>query len=214
MKLDYTKNILVSHPRSGLNWVRYCIEYASGMRTPGRAKLVTEGEPAFYRTHDVRHAKGPDTCDCMFYKERRMGRVLFGIRNMLGAPNTPLFSRMVLLLRDFNENATRADWNPSRYAANVRAYLEFTGPKHVVYYEELKHGLDPIQKLLASMGFPPLVDFDVESHRTKSLQWYDNKGIGRTKKPRVLTEAQRRALQSNMRNRVGKGFDLLLNHYC
>jgi hypothetical protein len=213
MELDRSKTILVSHPRSGLNWVRYCIEYASGLRTPGRPKLVADGEPAIYRTHDVRRASGPDSCDCIFYKERKMGRVVCGIRDRLGRPNTPVFSRMVLLLRDYHDNAVRDNWRPDRYAVNTRAYHEFAGQKHVVYYEDLKHGLDAMHLLLDSMGYSLPDDFDVDEHREKSLQWYDDKGIGLTKKPETLTEAGRTRLQAEMRRRVGAGYDELLGRY-
>ena len=213
MRLDRSKTILVSHPRSGLNWIRYCIEYASGMRTPGRPKLIADGEPAIYRTHDVRHASGPDSCDCLFYEEQKMGRLLWGIRDRLGLPSTPIFTRMVLLLRDYHDNAARDNWRIDRYAANVRAYHAFSGHKHVVYYEDLNQGLDAMRKLLGALGYSLPDDFDTDEHREKSLQWYDDKGIGLTRKPRGLTDADRSRLQSDMRRRVGAGYDELLGRY-
>ena len=164
MRLDRSKTILVSHPRSGLNWIRYCIEYASGMRTPGRPKLIADGEPAIYRTHDVRHASGPDSCDCLFYEEQKMGRLLWGIRDRLGLPSTPIFSSMVLLLRDYHDNAARDNWRIDRYAANVRAYHAFSGHKHVVYYD-IRTGARRDGNLLAAAKLPD--DFDIDEHREK-----------------------------------------------
>src|SRR5262245_8663748 len=45
--------VLVSFPKSGSNWVRYCIEHFSGRPTPGskRQLLVSEGELVIDRTH-------------------------------------------------------------------------------------------------------------------------------------------------------------------
>ena len=155
----------------------------------------------------------PDSCDCIFYKERKMGRVICGIRDRMGRPSTPVFSRMVLLLRDYHDNAVRDNWRPDRYAVNTRAYHEFTGQKHVVYYEDLKQGLDAMHLLLDSMGYSLPDDFDADEHRKKSLQWYDDKGIGLTKKSETLTDAGRTRLQAEMRRRVGAGYDELLGRY-
>jgi hypothetical protein len=45
--------LLASFPKSGSNWVRYCIEHFSGMRTPGseRRLLVGDGPTIIDRTH-------------------------------------------------------------------------------------------------------------------------------------------------------------------
>jgi hypothetical protein len=52
--------LLISFPKSGSNWVRYCVEHFSGRRTPGKARksvLVSEGPTVFDRMHlvDKRH---------------------------------------------------------------------------------------------------------------------------------------------------------------
>jgi hypothetical protein len=46
--------LVISFQRSGLNWLRYCTEYFTGVRTPGRKQLIGEGAVFFDRAHDVR----------------------------------------------------------------------------------------------------------------------------------------------------------------
>jgi hypothetical protein len=45
--------LVISFQRSGLNWLRYCTEYFSGIRTPGRTQIITDGPVLFDRAHDV-----------------------------------------------------------------------------------------------------------------------------------------------------------------
>jgi hypothetical protein len=46
--------MVISFQRSGLNWLRYCTEYFTGVRTPGRPQIIAEGPVFFDRAHDVR----------------------------------------------------------------------------------------------------------------------------------------------------------------
>ena len=39
--------MVISFQRSGLNWLRYCTEYFTGMRTPGRPQIIAEGSGFF-----------------------------------------------------------------------------------------------------------------------------------------------------------------------
>ena len=213
MDLDPAKPIIVSHPRSGLNWVRYCIEHATGRPTPGRTQLVEDSDPVIYRTHDVRHALGPETGDCIFYEEMGLPLPIRWMRTMLGRPMRLIFSTMVLLLRDYHENAVRRNWRPSRYAANVRAYDTFPGRKHVVYYEDLVQGMGAMNELLSFIGYPLPADFNEAEHRNRSLDWYQEEGIGRSSETGTLSLEERRRLQASMRHRIGPCFDALLGRY-
>jgi hypothetical protein len=214
MDLDRTKTILVSHPRSGLNWLRYCIEHFSGRPTPGFGKLVTEGDPVIYRTHDVRKTSGPDTSDCIFYEEGRHPRFVRQVLSLCGRRFRPIFPRMVLLVRDYHDNAVRSEWNPSRYAANVRAYESFDGEKMILHYEDMKDDFSAVEGLLDFLGVAHDGPFDVEEHRAKSLQWYDKQGIGLSTKPGTLDDDQRRVLEADMRRRIGPCIDTLLAKYA
>src|SRR5438105_5927362 len=46
--------MVISFQRSGLNWLRYCTEYFTGVRTPGRPQIIAQGPVFFDRAHDVR----------------------------------------------------------------------------------------------------------------------------------------------------------------
>ena len=50
--------LVIAFQRSGMNWLRYCTEYFTGMRTPGRKQIIAEGSVFFDRTHDVRRKPG------------------------------------------------------------------------------------------------------------------------------------------------------------
>ncbi|MDG2291102.1 MAG: hypothetical protein P8L37_00450 [Phycisphaerales bacterium] len=215
MKLDRSKTILVSHPRSGLNWLRYCIEYFSGRPTPGRTKLKKGGDPAIYRTHDVRKANTPDSCNCIFYEESRFNRVIREVLWRCGYRFTPIFPRMVLVVRDYHDNAAReSTWRLSRYAVNIRAYDAFEGEKMILYYEDFKDDFSQVERLLDFLDINHDAPFDIDEHRAKSLEWYDTKGIGLSVKPTALNDRQRAALQANLRYRIGPCMDTLLGRYA
>ena len=50
--MNLNKNILVSIPRSGYNFIRYCIEYLTEKRTPGsKSRLIKKGDLLFNHSH-------------------------------------------------------------------------------------------------------------------------------------------------------------------
>ena len=55
--------IVISAPRSGLNFVRLCIEASLSLRTPGETLLISredQPDPAFLRTHDAAGVLGKE----------------------------------------------------------------------------------------------------------------------------------------------------------
>ncbi|MEM9540264.1 MAG: hypothetical protein AAGA60_12285 [Cyanobacteria bacterium P01_E01_bin.42] len=177
-KINPKKGIIVSYPRSGLNWVRYCIEYFSGLRTPGPKKIHEKGKLALYRTHDVKRFGPKGSCFCAFYDPK----------------GKPLHNKVLLLLRDYHEAYLRQSNHKTRpmptaeeirqgkrvfkfrnYFENLRAYDKFSGKKTIVYYRDLIEDFSEITKILDFFGFTyDLTDFDLEYHRQKSIQIYDN----------------------------------------
>ena len=170
------KGIIVSYPRSGLNWVRYCIEALTGMRTAGRPKLVTSGPLAVYRTHNVRRSDGRQSCDCAFYDD----------------DGKPVHNKVVLLLRDYRESFVRVAhvrkvpldaeaiaagrvFNFRDYFENLRGYDEFHGEKIIVRYEDLVNDFGEVTRILDFLELPyDLEDFDLEHHRRRSIEIYDD----------------------------------------
>ena len=78
--------LVISFQRSGLNWLRYCTEYFSGVRTPGRTQIIAEGPVFFDRAHDVRR------------KARRAGYT-----SLYDASGAEIYERVALLLRNPND---------------------------------------------------------------------------------------------------------------
>ncbi len=213
-QLDRSKTILVSHPRSGLNWLRYCIEFFSKQRTPGLARLVAEGDPIIYRTHDVRKTEGPDSCDCIFYREGAYPRFVRQGLGILGYQFRPIFNRMILVVRDYKENAVRNQWSLSRYAANVLAYDRFKGQKQVIYYEDLRESLVPVEQILNFLNVQyDLSTFDEEKHRQASLNLYDVRGIGLSRALPKLSVDQQHIIEGYLRRKLGPGFERHLGRY-
>ena len=105
-----------------------------------------------YRTHDVRKTSGPETSDCIFYEQGRYPRFVRQAMWACRIPFTPIFPRMILLVRDYHANAVRSEWNPSRYAVNVRAYDAFEGEKMILYYEDMKDDFAEVERLLDFLG--------------------------------------------------------------
>ena len=183
-EIDPNKGIIISYQRSGLNWVRYCIEYFTGLRTAGRTKLVESGELAVYRTHNVQKRQPPYSCACSFYDER----------------GNPLHHKVVLLLRDYRESFIRVakGWkggippaeeiekgnvlNFKNYFENLKAYDRFTGKKLLIRYHDLIKDFNQVIKILDFFGFNyNLEGFDLKHHRQKSLQIYNTQHKSYTK---------------------------------
>ncbi|MEA5532393.1 hypothetical protein [Crocosphaera sp. XPORK-15E] len=181
--LDSRKGIIVSYPASGFNWVRYCIEYFTGLRTAGKTKLIEDGELAVYRTHYVKYAAEVDSCFCPFYDDQ----------------GKPLHRKVVLILRDYRESFIRAAkgkditdlsvekirsgdvFEFEEYFENLKAYDEFSGKKLLVYYPEIVSDLSGITKILDFLELPyDLSNFDLEYHRQQSIKIYDTQHTSHT----------------------------------
>ena len=110
----------------------------------------------------MRKAKGPETCDCRFYEEARYPRVVREILWRTPYRFTPIFSRMVLILRDYHDNAVRENWRLSRYIENILAFERFEGDKLVLYYEDIKDDFSR-SSILDFIGIPH--DYDLAELR-------------------------------------------------
>ena len=183
--IDRRKGIIISYQRSGLNWVRYCIEYLTGLRTSGQTKLLEKGDLAVYRTHNIKKKNGPNSIACRFYDEQ----------------GQPIHNKVVLLLRDYRESFLRVAkgrgkgvptvediqneniFNFKNYFENLKAYDKFRGPKLLIWYHDLIDDFSQITKILDFLGlYYDLEDFDLEYHRRKSVEIYDGQHQSYTKR--------------------------------
>ncbi|MGK7887016.1 MAG: hypothetical protein AB4057_20605 [Crocosphaera sp.] len=176
-KINRQKGIIVSYPRNGLNWVRYCIEYFSGLQTPGKTKIYDQGKFAVYRTHNVKRPGPRSSCYCAFYDH----------------DGKPIHKKVLLLLRDYHESYIRVAkrkqngvvptaeeirngkiFNFKDYFENLKAYDQYSGTKMIVRYHNLVKDFSEITKILDFFGFSyDLSNFDIEEHRQKSINLYD-----------------------------------------
>lgn len=182
------KVLLISFPKSGSNWVRYCVEHFSGRRTPGKARrsvLVSEGPTVFDRMHFVdkrhrnlfMHARARQGLEdyehadktglhgwlSTWRKERR-------VREVTGR-------RLLLLLRShyesFGRNRLTAPEDMTGYLGNIQAFEACRRDKLLIYYHDLIADLGAMGRILDFLGIPhDFTEFDVETHRKRSLELY------------------------------------------
>jgi len=164
--------IIVSYPRSGLNWLRYCIEFFSGVRTPGKPLIVEQGKTIISRTHDVRGNTRNGSPDCW--------------RTLYAAQGLPFFKKVILLLRDFREcylGEVSSDLDLlETYTENINAYDAFSGKKMVVYYEDMIDDFSEVSRILDFIGIPHNPQtFDLKFHQRKSLLIYHRRRFSHTR---------------------------------
>ena len=53
MPPELPRALVISFQRTGINWLRHCAEHFSGVRTPSRPHMISDGPALFDRTHNV-----------------------------------------------------------------------------------------------------------------------------------------------------------------
>jgi hypothetical protein len=164
-----TRFLVISFQRSGLNWLRYCTEYFTGVRTPGRTQLIADGPVFFDRAHDVR--RGTIRSDYA------------GLRDASGAE---IYHRVALLLRhpfdcftshyfgrrgfDFKKGLRHFE----AYAVNINEFERLAKPSKGVFYFE-----DFIKNDAETLAFLRFFDVDATARphnfsemKEASRSWY------------------------------------------
>ena len=142
--------MVISFQRSGLNWLRYCTEYFTGMRTPGRPQIIAEGRVFFDRAHDVRR------------KPKRSDST--GLYDASGAE---VYERVALLLRNpyacftshylgrtgvnFKKGLERFE----AYANNISQFDALKAKKGVFYFEDFVNNEDGTLHFLRFFDIDP-----------------------------------------------------------
>jgi hypothetical protein len=157
--------IVVSTQRSGLNWLRYCVEALSGRRTPGLPLLVEaplHAPTPFDRTHDALGLTA---------------RADSGVAWVVAARHD--YRRALLLLRDYRETFVRHAQGSTdemrNFVGNVRWFDGFAGERLVAYYEDFTQDRAALARVLAFIGIDAdLEDFDLARHMARSRGLYDH----------------------------------------
>lgn len=182
------KALLVSYPKSGSNWVRYCIEHFSGKRTPGsKRQLLVESGPAIIdRTHflDKRHRKSfvqarQDPNRGLDFERRKVGvqRLYSDVKKELRVRNIVSNRRVILLVRSPYESFSRTRLRQldgmDGYLSNIMIFDKCRQEKLLIYYDKLIKNFDEMKKILEFLGISyDLSEFDIEHHRQKSFELY------------------------------------------
>lgn len=157
--------LVVSTQRSGLNWIRYCVETLSGRRTPGlplRVQAPLAAPSVFDRTHDAAGVTG------------RVDSSVAWVR-----PDPQRHARALLLLRDWRETFVRhADGSPdamANFVGNLRWFDAFGGERLVAYYEDFTQDREALARVLRFLRVDAdLTDFDLAAHERASRGLYDH----------------------------------------
>lgn len=141
--------IIVSAPRSGLNWVRFCVEKFYGRRTPGKKQLISkedDSSSAFVRSHDA-----------LGYT--RIFRRGSGAWRPIDTGDTNADTKCVLILRDPLETFVRASkkslWRFRAYVGNIHFHSRCHGERCIVHYDKLTTDPKAMLDLFDFMAFEP-----------------------------------------------------------
>lgn len=202
--------LVISFQRSGLNWLRYCTEYFSGVRTPGRKQLITDGAVLFDRAHDVR--RGTKRTDYA------------GLYDRSGAE---VYERVALLLRNpfdcFISHYPRRGFDFRKGLAHFAAYsnniLEFdrlvSGRKAVFYFEDFVNNEESTLSFLGFFGVDPgRRHYNFAEMIETSRGWYRGHHglVAEREKPR-LSAKERGAICRMLRKQLGENFEPYLGRY-
>ncbi len=233
------KVLLVSFPKSGSNWLRYCIEHFSGMRTPGtvRRLLVHDGPTIIERRHFLdpgghrllrshslpiksgrrRRARRwrPALIDwALSFRKRRRVRGFLEDR------------RVILILRNpfalYSRVRATAPEAMSGYVSNIELFERCRRDKLLVYYEDLVRDPAQISAILEFIGIAhDMSGFEMHEHTARSLAFY-NKGadqsrlatVGRQSMEPGIDRSERMALRVFLLERLGRPlFERYLGRY-
>lgn len=157
---------VISAPRSGLNWTRFCVEYFYGLRTPGKPLLFpkVEGEAtAFTRSHDPLN----------WTRVRTEG----GPRPYIDPASTE-GGVVVLILRDPLESYVRMAHRTLKefrcYAGNIRFLTEAAATeKRVFYYNDLVADPATMAELLDFLRLEPAPGYTAPSAEELAERWQE-----------------------------------------
>ncbi len=203
--------LVISFQRSGLNWLRYCTEYFTGVRTPGRKQLIADGPAFFDRAHDVRR------------QTKRSDYV--GLYDESGAE---VYERVALLLRHpfacfTSHYLGRADVNFKKglthfeaYAANINEFDNLRRAETAVFYFE-----DFVNNESGTFVFLRFFDIDASARPNNfadmieaSRLWYrGHHGLLSERERPHLKRRERGMIRRMLQDHLGKNFDRYLGRY-
>ncbi len=194
-------NILLSYPRSGNTWIRYCIEFLSKKPTIGYTSNNAgrfDRQPLGSFNNDM----GVDVhSDFILYKRHMVGE---GYGKLTHTPDWSPTDKLILVIRDYKEVIVRHNGGGTNlkklkescsshivsknYTQLIEYFDGFEGDKILIYYEDLLTDLEnTLSKIINFLGVDDgfLKDFiqNISEHKKKSLSIYgDSKTKGNSTK--------------------------------
>ena len=151
---------VVSAPRSGLNWLRFCMEHYLGVKTPGKDVLITADaglEPVFRRAHNARKGAKPDKSKPLLDQTRPEDKVLILLRD-------PLESFVRAAERSYKEY--RGVIENIRYFSDCAA-----GQKHAAYYEDMTAKPAVMLETMTFLDVAPLPEHTLPNLEQLTAEW-------------------------------------------
>ena len=205
-----SKNLILSYQKSGLNFIRYCVEFLTKEITPGRTRLIPSSKP----------------------KKKQ----IYAFRRSHYSVKTRPDENLIILIRDYRELACRpfgdSPASPQsreerikdlsrRYKSFFKIYEKHQGKKAIIYYEDLIENLLPITEIILKV-FDLNIKEDLDlfirnekKHREKSFtlgnrrfsDGYSKKFHQRKASASVLAE-----MENFMKNELGE-LSIYLDRY-
>jgi hypothetical protein len=166
--------IVISSQRSGLNFVRVCIESLTGQRTPGKTLLIENHPsrlPVFKRTHDAANISEKEGAvwKAIDAQNSQDQKILLLLRNPF-----ELFARELK-----TTGGAKAIWTLEIYISNLNHFCSLKNcNKNYFYYEDFT--IDP-KKMTDLIQFMDIDSSDGEciSHEIVEREWNRMQEIGR-----------------------------------
>jgi hypothetical protein len=203
--------LVISFQRSGLNWLRYCTEYFTGIRTPGRSQLIAEGPVLFDRAHDVR--RGTIRSDYAGLRDESGAevyeRVALLLRNPFDCFTSHYFGRKGF---DFKKGLKHFE----AYAVNINEFERLTRAEKAVFYFE-----DFIRDNRVTVAFLSFFGIDVDARphnfsemKEASRSWYrGHHGLLSEGERPALKAKERAAIRGMLQRKLGENFARHLGRY-
>ena len=201
---------VISFQRSGLNWLRYCTEYFTGVRTPGRPQIIAEGPVFFDRAHDVR--RKPKRSD---------------FTGLYDADGAEVYERVALLLRNPYDCFTshylgRAGVNFKQglerfeaYANNINRFDALKAKKGVFYFEDFVSSEEGTLRFLRFFDIDPAAHpYDFAEMLEASRGWYrGHHGLFVDHERPQLKPKERTAILRMLKQELAENFERFLGRY-
>jgi hypothetical protein len=205
------RTLVISFPRSGLNWLRHCTEHFSRRRTPGRTQIIAEGPTMFDRVHDVTRPN--------------KSRAFVSLYEPNGAE---IYQKVALLLRDpcacfISHYLGRRGFSFRKGLAAFEVFatniVEFDRlrrtEKAVFYFEEYANQEQGTFAFLRFLGVEPTAQpYDFGALIESSREWYRNMhGLMTDTLRPTLKIAEEAAIRKMLQRRLDAKFQKYLGRY-